>query len=109
MTKKNDKKKADAKSKAKAKKPEQLKIDGTGRTDAIAELDKAGESYREARDARMELQEDESSAQELLTGLLKKHGLTEYAYEGADGKMYKATLGEAKAKVKRVTDKKSKE
>lgn len=94
------------KTKAPKKKAEQLKIDGTGRVDAIPELDKAGEAYREARDARMELQEDESSAQEFLTNLLKKHGLTEYPYEGGDGKQYKATLGEAKAKVKRITEKK---
>jgi hypothetical protein len=102
MTKKNTPKKS------KKSKPEQLKIEGTGRTDAIDELDKAGEKYRAARDARMEMQEDESSAQELLTGLLKKHGRTDYTYEGGDGKMYKASLAEAKAKVKRVTEPKAK-
>jgi len=95
-----------SKTKPKKQKPEQLKIEGTGRIDAIPELDKAGEAYREARDARMELQEDESAAQDFLTAMLKKHGLTEYPYEGTDGKTYKATLGEAKAKVKRVTEKK---
>jgi hypothetical protein len=103
MTKKNAPKKTAKKAKA-----EQLKIEGTGRTDAIDELDKAGEQYRAARDARMEMQEDESSAQELLTGLLKKHGRTDYTYEGSDGKLYKASLAEAKAKVKRVTEPKAK-
>lgn len=86
------------------KKAEQLKIEGTGRKDAIPELDKAADAYRDARDARMEMQEDESSAQEFLTNLLKKHGLRDYPYEGKDGKQYKATLDEPKAKVKRVTD-----
>lgn len=95
------------KTKAPKKKAEQLKIDGTGRIDAIAELDKAGEAYRAARDARMELQEEETETQEFLTACLKKHGRKEYLYEGADGKTYKASLGEAKAKVKRVTEKKA--
>lgn len=106
MTKKGSKTKTAAKAKNKAKKPEQLRIANTGRIDAIDELDKAGEAYRQKRDERMELQEDESEAQDFLTALLKKHGRSEYLYEGADGKTYKASLGEAKAKVKRVTEKK---
>src|SRR5690242_5677404 len=90
------------------KKTEQLKIAGTGRTDAIDEIDRAGETYREARDARMEYQEDELAAQEALTAALKKHGRTEYVYDGADGRQYRAYVAEAKAKVKRVTEKKPK-
>jgi hypothetical protein len=98
MTKKNGPKK---------KKAEQLKIEGTGRKDAIPELDKAADEYREKRDARMDYQEEETAAQEFLTNLLKKHGRSEYAYEGDDGKLYRVSIAEAKAKVKRVpTDKK---
>lgn len=102
MTKKGTKTKA-----AKKQKPQQLKIEGTGRTDAIPELDKAGEGYREVRDEWMELQEQMGERQDLLTSLLKKHGRTEYTYEGADGKLYKASLAEAKAKVKRVKEPKA--
>lgn len=94
--------------KAPKKKTEQTKIPGTGRVDAIEEIEKAGEDYREKRDARMELQEDESEAQEFLTTILKKHGLAEYVYEGTDGKPYRAYVDKPKAKVKRVQSPKTK-
>lgn len=104
MAKKTNKKAA-AKNKAKAKKPDQLKIPGTGRTDAIREIEDAGTAYREARDARMEMQEDEAAAQEELTTVLQKHGKTSYVYEGPDGKRYEAYLPEEiKAKVRRLKD-----
>lgn len=94
--------------KAKKTKPEQLKIEGTGRTDAIEELERAAELYREARDARMELGEEEVEAQNELAALLKKHKRTEYVYEGPDGKKYRAYIPtEAKAKVRKVTEKKA--
>jgi hypothetical protein len=105
MAKKTDKK---TKAKAKAKKSEQLKIAGTERTNAIPEINDADVAYREARDARMELQEEESAAQDALTAILQKHALSEYTYEGPDGKLYKAYIGEPKAKSKRVTEKKIK-
>lgn len=94
MTKK-DAKKADAKKKAKAKKPEQLKIKGTER-DSIPEIDEADTEYRAARDAWMEMQGEMLEAQSTLTEVLKKHGKakTGYEYEGKDGRLYEVYLPE---------------
>ena len=104
----NEAKKAAAKAKAKAKKPDQLKIEGTGRTDAIDEIEAAAARYREARDARMEMAEEEAEAQEDLTNALRKHNVNVYKYEGGDGKLYEAYLpGEVKAKVRRVKEPKA--
>jgi hypothetical protein len=111
MTKKSDtktEKKAAAKAKAKAKSPTQTKIPGTERRDRIEEIESAGSKYREARDARMEMQEDEEQAQQDLTNVLRKHGVTSYVYEGHDGKKYEAYIpAEAKAKVRRVKEPKA--
>jgi hypothetical protein len=108
MTKKTEKteaKKAAAKTKAKAAKPEQLKIAGTGRRDSIEEIEIADQAYRDARDARMSLTEDEAALQEDLTNVLRKHKVTSYVYEGEDGKKYEAYIpAEAKAKSRRVTE-----
>lgn len=101
-----DEKKTAAKTKAKA--PEQIKIEGTARRDRIEEIEDADTAYREARDARMEMQEEEASAQETLTNIMRKHGVHDYVYEAADGKRYKAYLpADVKAKSKRVTEPKA--
>jgi hypothetical protein len=104
-TEKTESKKAAAK--AKAKKPEQLKVPGTERKGTIPEIAEAATRYREARDARMELAEEEAELQQDLTNLLKKHGITEYVGEDEDGKPYKAFIAEAKAKVQRVKEPKA--
>lgn len=106
-TEKTEAKKQTAKAKAKAKKPEQLKVPGTERPDRIDEIEAAATRYREARDARMELAEEEAETQQDLTNLLRKHGVTEYVYEDADGKPYTAYIAEAKAKVRRVKEPKA--
>lgn len=93
MTKKPDKKTA-AKNKAKAKKPDQLKIPGTGRTDSIPEIEDADTEYREARDAWMELHKDMMTAQANLTTVMKKHGVETYLYEAKDGRQYEAYIPE---------------
>lgn len=96
---------APAKKSRKAK-PEQLKIAGTERLDAIKEIEQAADAYRDARDERMQEQEAESDAQERLTDLLRKHGLSEYVYEAKDGKKYRAYVpAAAGAKVQRIKDK----
>ena len=98
---------APKKSKAKKTKPEQLKIAGTGRLDSNEEVEAAAEAYREARDDRMEMSENETEAQDALTDALKKHGLSEYVYEDKAGVKRRAYIpAEAKAKVQKVKEKK---
>lgn len=94
MAKKTDKKTA-AKNKAKAKKPDQMKIPGTGRTDSIPEIEDADTEYREARDAWQELHADMMAAQSNLTAVMKKHGKESYIYEARDGRQYEAYIPEA--------------
>lgn len=90
------------------KKQKQLKIPGTERKDRISAIEEADEAYREARDDRMELQEDEASAQETLTNVMRKHGAKRYKYEGSDGRMYEVYLPEdVKAKSRRVKEPKA--
>ncbi len=89
----------------KTKKAQQTKIPGTERRDRIEAIEEAAEAYREARDARMEMAEDEAEAQANLANALTKHKVTEYTYEGEDGKPYTAYIPtEAKAKVRRVKE-----
>jgi hypothetical protein len=103
MAKKSDKKKS-----AKKNKPEQLKIEGTGRRDAIPEIEDADEHYRDKRDNRMQLGEEEVEAQADLTNVMRKHKVTSYKYEGKDGKMYEVYLPEeVKAKSRRVKEPKA--
>lgn len=91
--------------KTKKTKPQQTKIPGTERRDRIEAIEDAAEAYREARDARMEMAEEEAEAQANLANALQKHKVTEYAYEGEDGKTYRAYVPtEAKAKVQRVKE-----
>ncbi len=95
--------------KTKAKKQEQTKIPNTGRLDAIPEIEDADIAYRDARDARMEMQEQETEAQDNLTSVLREHGQKSYVYEGPDGKRYEAYLpAEVKAKSRRVKEPKAK-
>lgn len=95
--------------KGKSKRPEQLKLAGTHRIDAIEAIELAGEEYRSKLAERMDAQEEESKLQQRLTELLKKHDLKEYVYEAKDGKRYCAYVPnseEPKAKVRRVKEKK---
>lgn len=90
-------------SKKSKNKPVQTKIPGTERINAIPEIEEAAEAYREARDQRMALGEEEAEALETLTDLLKKHDLSEYLYEGEDGVRYRAFISsEVKAKVRKL-------
>lgn len=91
---------------SKAKKQQQTKIPGTGRLDAIAELEEQAEVYTEKRDARMSMQVEEEAEQEKLTELLEKHKLAEYFYEDSEGQPRRAYIPEkAKAKVQKVKKK----
>lgn len=91
--------------KAKKQKPQQMKIAGTERRDRIEAIETAAEAYREARDSRMDMAEVEAEEQQNLANVLQKHGVTEYSYEGEDGKPYTAYIPtEAKAKVRRVKE-----
>ena len=86
-----------------AKKPEQLKLKGTERKDAIPEIEAQARNYLEARNDWQEGQATMMHAQELLTDLLKKHGKTEYFFEDASGQRQRAYIPDVKgAKVQKV-------
>ena len=94
--------------KAPKKKPEQMKIAGTERRDAIAEIEEADETYRAKRDARMELADEEAEAQADLTNILRQRGVTEYVYEGRDGKRHRVYMPpDVKAKSQIVKEPKA--
>lgn len=89
--------------KSKKSKAEQLKIAGTGRIDSIPEIEKQAEAFREAKEAREGYQEDEEAEQMKLTELLKKHKLTSYVYDDAEGTKREVYIPlEAKAKTRRL-------
>lgn len=50
----------------------------------IKEIDTAAEDYRDIRDRRKELTIEECKANELLLGLMKKHNLTSYRFDGSE-------------------------
>ncbi len=102
------KKSKSTKSTAKKSKPEQMKIAGTGRLDAIPEIEAAAEALRELRGQRMELGEQEAEAEADLNNVLIKLKIDEYKYEGADGKRYRAYIPtQSKARVQRIKDPKA--
>ena len=94
------------KSKSKKKPAEQLKIEGTGRIDAIPELEKKAEKLRVIRAERMALGVEEGEADEELTDEFAKHteklGGKPYKYEGGDGQMYVLKPTKVKVRVHRV-------
>lgn len=95
-----------SKKKASKKKSEQTKIPGTGRIDAIAEIEEQADVYIEKRDARMAMQVEEEAEQERLTELLEKHKRAEYIYEDGEGQLRRAYIpAKANAKVQKVKKK----
>ncbi|HEY4056659.1 MAG TPA: hypothetical protein VGM39_08620 [Kofleriaceae bacterium] len=101
---KNDKK---AKAKAKAKKPDQLKIPGTERKDRIPELDKAAEEFLTARDARTELTLEMAEKKTELDVVMGKHAVTRYVFEAADGSQRIVRYGKAPIKVEKAAEPKT--
>lgn len=81
-----------AAAKAKAKKPEQLKIAGTERSDRNTAIEEADEAYRESRDATEELKAEEKAARDNLSNVMRKANVTEYVYEGKDGALHRVAL-----------------
>lgn len=98
-----------SKKKSKAKGKQQMKIPNTGRIDAIAEIEKQAEVYRQACAERMAQQVTELEEQDKLTDLLKKHELTEYVYEDEEGTPQRAYIPDdekgPRAKVQKVKKK----
>lgn len=85
-------------------KAEQLKIPGTGRIDAIEEVETQAEAFLAAREAWAEMQGEMGDERTKLTKVIKKHGITEYIFidkEGCKRRVYIPLDAEAKvAKVK---------
>lgn len=90
----------------KGPKGKQLKLpaDGMKRT-SIAEVDKAAEAFRVARDKRMALTKIEKEKKVLLLEAAKKHGVKKYVYEAEDGEEFEVEYEsevEENVKVKKV-------
>jgi hypothetical protein len=101
-------KKSNAKSKAKAKKPEQTTIPGTERKDRIPEIDKAAEEFLAARDARTELTLEMAEKKLDLDNVMGKHGVTRYVFEAKDGSQRTVRYGKPPIKVEKAAEPKSK-
>lgn len=90
MTKKGSKKKTIApKTDDAPKKAKQMPLPGEGmQRKRIAELDKAAEFYRAARNVRQEHTKKEKEAKTLLMACAKKHGVDVYVYEDEEGEEF---------------------
>lgn len=85
------------------KKAKQLSLAGEGmQRKKIAEVDKAAEAFREARDTRMKHTKVEKEKKTVLMDVAKKHGLKNgYVYESEDGEEFVVDYTEdSKANVK---------
>jgi hypothetical protein len=98
--------KKNAKKSKSTKKPQQLKIEGTGRLDANDAVEQQSEVVRKICEKRMDMELTERDERKRLTALLKDAGLVEYIYEDADGEKRRAYLPKAdkepQAKVQKV-------
>ena len=88
--------------KPKEKRPRQGHLEGMA-PPSIEEIDKAAEAYREARDERMELTEEEVVKHQALLDAMHKHELKSYEYDGYTVKV----LDTAKVKVKKKKEPKA--
>ena len=89
--------------------PKQAEIPGTERQ-RIAELDDIAETYRELRDKRMKLQQEENDQQAALHEAMKKHKLTKYRYLDEDGDEEEAYVEDkVKVGVRKVRNAKAKD
>lgn len=66
----------------------------------IPEIDEAAEEYRRVRDRRMELTKEETKRNEQIVELMRKHGLTEYTFDGSEVSIKNKT----KARVRRIAE-----
>lgn len=94
----------------KKSKPKQTNIPGTERK-SIAEIDEAAEAYRDARDERMKLTEEERETHEALLEVMKRHGVTDrYVYVDDDGDELEVSVADVvKVKVRKVKNAKAKD
>lgn len=82
----------------------QQMIPGT-EPDSFPEIDRAAEAYREKRDERMELQNEEAKLRDELAEAMQERAITDYKYDGYE--VVLETESVTKAKVKTVKVKKS--
>lgn len=80
----------------------QLAIKGT-QDPNYPELEEAAESYRDVRDARMELTEKEVVVKDDLLGLMKKHKLKSYRLPHSE-LVVELVAGEETVKVRKIKD-----
>lgn len=85
--------------KPKRKYPEQLKIAGTGRTDANPEIEDLAEGLHEAADLARAHKAEEVSAATALLDAMQRHNLTNYTYESRNGRLRRVSLRQLSHKV----------
>lgn len=82
---------------------DQLQIVGTERP-SIPAVEDAANSYRRARDERMEMTKLEVVRRDELIRIMRENGVTVYKFDGPDGEELTATLKEeVKVKVSSQT------
>jgi hypothetical protein len=87
-----------------AKTKRQMKIPGT-EAKKLVDLDRAAESYVEARDERMARTEAEVETRDALIAAMKENGLTTYRDDDADPPLLVTlTPGEDKVKVTKIEE-----
>ena len=89
----------------KASSPEQLKIAGTGRIDAIPSIENAAKDFQTKLAAVSVAEVARDDAQKALTKSLIEAKVSEYIYEGKDGVPYCAYVpkkADPKAKVRKI-------
>jgi hypothetical protein len=87
---------------SKRKKPVQLQVPGTERTE-VPEIEEAAERYREARDERAEMSKTEARLKLELLSLMRAHKLTLYRYTDGEGEEREVAAREdPKVKLRRV-------
>lgn len=97
------------KAKGKASSPEQMKIAGTGRLDAVPSIEKAAIGYQAKLAAVAVAEVERDDARKALTQELIDNKRSEYVYEGKDGIPYCAYVPkkqDPKAKVRAIKRKK---
>lgn len=94
-----------AKKKAPGKRARTPRLPGTEDA-AIAEIEKAAESYEDTRDERMRLTGEEVEKKEKLLGAMDKHGKTEYIFNDHKVEVVEEP-GTRTVKVKRIGKQKS--
>ena len=85
--------------KSKRKYPQQLKIAGTERLDRNVEIEDLAEQLREASELAAAHKQEEASCAAALLDAMQTANMTNYTYEGPDGRLRRVSLRQLSHKV----------